>query len=534
MKKCSDFKDKTLKQCPPNICKINSNRCILKNKMMNELQEDRLISSYINIRDGFKQKIQLESNTDSSANTLFDLDDILVVPSNPIQELDTHTQEKDDLLPEEKSLYEIISKYNTIENFCIFGNNYELLKNHFNNYTIPNMSIQEKTHTCIGSGRNGFQLKVNLSKDTISNQILLKSSKDGNMDNLIYEFLVGLCVNKFSNYFPIFCQTYGICKYKNKSFVNEMNTQCRRFGEIIRFKDDNNINNYLENFNTTDLEQSIINGCLHRYELCLLLQYYDSIILEDLYNHNLTEKDIPLINELISIFHFVFEALDKLKDMFTHYDLHTSNVLLYKIPNDEYVEIIYHDDTSREYHVKSRYIPIIIDFGHSFIDCNQIDSTINTSDQIFNTVCNNDTYSHNPVCEGKCGWDSGFFYNDPGNKRNYYISSRNPNRSHDLKLLDFFYNRKDLSELENIAPHTDAFILFLSNVNFVDEYGTPELNTREMDQINNVQHAAEGLRSIIQMPDFIEYNENLFIGKKKYGTLHIWVDKLKEFEFTFD
>ena len=48
MKKCSDFKDKTLKQCPPNICKINSNRCILKNKIMDELQEDRLISSYIN------------------------------------------------------------------------------------------------------------------------------------------------------------------------------------------------------------------------------------------------------------------------------------------------------------------------------------------------------------------------------------------------------------------------------------------------------------------------------------------------------
>ena len=28
MKKCSDFKGKTLKKCPSNICKINSNNCI--------------------------------------------------------------------------------------------------------------------------------------------------------------------------------------------------------------------------------------------------------------------------------------------------------------------------------------------------------------------------------------------------------------------------------------------------------------------------------------------------------------------------
>ena len=223
MKKCSAFKDKTLKECPPNICKINSNRCVLKNNMMSELEEDRLISSYINIRDGIKQIVQLESNIDSSDNTLFNLDDLLVVPINPIKVLDTHTQEKDDLLDQEMLpilLNEIILKYNTIENFLIFGNYYELLTNHFDNYTIPNISIEEKTHTCIGSGRNGFQLKVGVSKDTISNQILLKSSKDGHMDNLIYEYLVGLCVNKFGDYFPIFCQTYGICKYKNKVFVN--------------------------------------------------------------------------------------------------------------------------------------------------------------------------------------------------------------------------------------------------------------------------------------------------------------------------
>ena len=61
MKKCSDYKKNTLKLCPPNICKINSNRCILKNKMMNELEEDRLISSYINTYNIPTQKVQSDN-----------------------------------------------------------------------------------------------------------------------------------------------------------------------------------------------------------------------------------------------------------------------------------------------------------------------------------------------------------------------------------------------------------------------------------------------------------------------------------------
>jgi len=291
--------------------------------------------------------------------------------------------------------------------------------------------------------------------------------------------------------------------------------------------------NYLENFNIHDLEQSIINGCTHRYELCLLLQYYESTSIYNLYNGVFNIQDIPSVSHLISILHFVYEGLDKLKDMFTHYDLHTDNVLLYKIPNDNYVKIIYHD-TSKEYHVKSKYIPIIIDYGHSFINCDEIDRSINNSNQIFTTVCNNDIRSDNPVCDGVCGWDSGFFYNNLPNKDNYYICSRVPNRSHDLKLLKSFRNETNLNAIKDTSPYLQEFSKFLNNVFFQDQYGTPELNTIEMGKINNVEQAAEGLRSIIQMPDFIQYNENLFISKKKYGTLHIWVDQLKEFEFTLD
>jgi hypothetical protein len=64
MKKCSDYKNKTLKLCPPNICKINSNRCILQNNMMDELEEDRLISRYIDIHYSPTQKVQSDNIED--------------------------------------------------------------------------------------------------------------------------------------------------------------------------------------------------------------------------------------------------------------------------------------------------------------------------------------------------------------------------------------------------------------------------------------------------------------------------------------
>ena len=504
MKKCSDFKGKTLKKCPSNICKINSNNCIKKNKFMNELEEDRYISNYLG---------KLEAKT--------------------YKEVDLNEPQSEDFETVPIQLDDLIDNYQTVQNFCIFGNKNDILTTHFDNYIIPNVSILEKTHMCIGHGRNGFQVKVRLSKDEISNDIVLKSSNPGINDNLIYEYLVGLCVNKLCLYFPIFCKTYGVCKYKNNGFVNLMKSKCLKFGEMIGFQNDDNINNYLENLNIQDLEQSIINGCAHRFELCLFIQYYESTNLFNIYNEGIDIDDIPLVSNLITTLHFIYEALNKLKDMFTHYDLHSDNVLLYKIPNDNYVEIIYHN-TSKEYHVKSKYIPIIIDYGHSFINCDEIDRTINNSNQIFTTVCNNDINSNNPVCDGICGWDSGFFYNNPPNKGNYYISSRMPNRSHDLKLLQSFRNEVDLSEIENESPYLKEFSQFLYNVIYKEQYGTPELNTKEVGEINNVEQAAEGLRSIIQMRSFIEQNETLFIGKKKYGTLHVWIDQLKQFEFILE
>ena len=55
-----------------------------------------------------------------------------------------------------------------------------------------------------------------------------------------------------------------------------------------------------------------------------------------------------------------------------------------------------------------------------------------------------------------------------------------------------------------------------------------------MDKINNVEQAAEGLRDIIQMPSFILHNLKLFSSKKKYGTLHVWTEEFRKFEFVLD
>jgi len=433
-------------------------------------------------------------------------------------------------------LLRLLTTYEAIDKFNIFGQKTDnLLSTHFNNYSFPNSSIIERSHMCIGSGKNGFVIKVNLFKNEISNSLLLKSTNKGNNDNLIYEYLIGQCTNKFCDYFPIFCRTYGICKYKNGIYRHLIKSHCSEFGDDVLLGSGININSYLENLDVADLEKSIVNGCAYQNDLCLILQYYNAKPIYDilkLRSNLFVASDIPLICQIITTFHFIYEALNKLKDMFTHYDLHTSNVLLYELPNSEYIDIVYHD-SDMEYRTKSNYMPCIIDYGHSFINCHLLDDKINNSNEIIDMVCNKNTKNGGP-CLGHCGFDSGFFYtNSIRSTENYYISDRMPNRSHDLRLLNLFLFENDLDDIEHESLFLENFCNFLRNVTYKDQYGTPELNTIVTNKINNVEQAAKGLRDIIQMPSFIQENQKVTF-KKKYGTLHIWIDQFKNSEFTFE
>ena len=66
------------------------------------------------------------------------------------------------------------------------------------------------------------------------------------------------------------------------------------------------------------------------------------------------------------------------------------------------------------------------------------------------------------------------------------------------------------------------------------ELSTPSLFgniLKEEATINNVIMAASKLTEIISNPKFNINNDNLLINKTLYGTLHIWTDLSRPFEF---
>ena len=72
-------------------------------------------------------------------------------------------------------------------------------------------------------------------------------------------------------------------------------------------------------------------------------------------------------DEICNILYQVYVALDHLKEIFTHYDLHTSNVLLYTLPTNEYLTIHYNNEsTGKTTTIRTRYLVKIIDYGRCY------------------------------------------------------------------------------------------------------------------------------------------------------------------------
>jgi hypothetical protein len=171
------------------------------------------------------------------------------------------------------------------------------------------------------------------------------------------------------------------------------------------------------------------------------------------------------------------------------------------------------------------------------------------------TVCSKDVKRRpsNPTCSDTCGNKTGYYYStdydektdtfQPSGIDNIFIDYTRKNISHDCRLLHeirFYFNFDDLSK--------DSFIIkklvgdFLNRLNKIDNrFGTHEIEMPDPSlfgnylkgepKIDNVIMAASKLTEIISNPKFNINNDNLLINKTLYGTLHIWTDLSRPFEF---
>ena len=388
---------------------------------------------------------------------------------------------------------------------------------------------------------------------------ILKSNLKRTADNLLYEYMVGLYINTLNKRFPCFLETYGYYTYNNVNVDVKVGKRKWKLWDQLQHPDGieflnskkdlrqtvlkNNMTlhplEYTDVSNGEKMEDIYINACTEegsdQKRQSILIQYFDNVITfysflketrtdtgSSVLSTNPSSTYLDEISEIvitiITILFQVYFPLAQLKDNFTHYDLHTENVLLY-IPNDKkYIEYHYYDISGGDITTfKSKYMVKIIDYGRCFFkdDVNKF----GTEDIDF-AINKEYSYCHN----------AGFWpvlYNNDAEVKNddritpISISRSVINSSTDLRLLH------QLSKFHQLK-HDEEFEDLLYDVEFggYGDYYTvvpdPTTVARNPNKIYTVNDAYNRIKQQVNRTS--KNNMDYYAKMIKLGDLHIYAD----------
>jgi len=345
---------------------------------------------------------------------------------------------------------------------------------------------------------NGFIHRIHYRRSKYDAYAVVKSSAKTSSDNLAYEYLVGKYLNTFQNRYPLFVETYALYRY-----VDE--------GAWLHSKDTVNIskNVFFKNVdpitNGDILDADIVDTCAHSKHLALLIQ--------DIKNPVPLNGAISIskfvMNELIYILFHIYSILHTLRKSYTHYDLHTENVLIYILPPNNHIEYVYHVSETETVRFKSQFMVKLIDYGRSFFP---------EAENYHKKLC------RIPECYPECGNNMGYGWMNKTTTlaSQHYIWSKIKNESHDLRLLKMVKNilKKYKSGIHKSGV-INARFAFLDKVVFNREFGTPEkVNTGLPAKINNVSDAFMEIKREILSPGAKNKNDSDYMTNQM-GVLHI-------------
>jgi len=411
---------------------------------------------------------------------------------------------------------------------------------------LKNYSSTIKQLDTDSTNSNGFIYKldyVSISKQTYS--IILKTAQHQESDNLVYEYLVGQCISEYSKYYPCFAKTYLIGMFSDRA----------KYNTFMRQSISKSIDSFIEPLDAKNIESLVINGCKTNEFLTLFTQYipikynFNNYLKNFAYRDNVLKKwvfrdeFVYKLYEITAILHMVYQLLSSFADKFTHYDLHMENVVLVEMPDNSFIHTVFHYPDGRILQYNLCYIPVIIDYGHCFVNCKQINESLTNSEEIMKIVCNYDSQRNreNPSCPVICGNRSGYRYSTDLDKtgqfksataQNNFTDYTRKNISHDCRLLHELLHYFDFNRLPKESFIVQNLVVgILENLARMDDrFGTHE-SSEMSGPINNVILAAHKLTEIISQPKFNIHNDSLIGQKKLYGTLYIWTDLSHPFQF---
>jgi hypothetical protein len=412
---------------------------------------------------------------------------------------------------------------------CIaFGSNRKKITNFFDGFT--NFHYVEPPIKSIGNpSSNGFVKEIKYKKNDYVAYGVLKSSIDANSDNLVYEYIVGQFINQQCNYYPCFLETYGLYFYKDQqNWKHVKNTESIATNILA---------------DSLDLQDSIDYAKMcdqSKYAAILIQHLKDVTSLENILHKTHPKAQTTICYDLLYILYQVYMPLSQLKNNFTHYDLHSGNVLLYEPIKGKHIKYHYHMGDGKTITFNSPYIVKIIDYGRSFYKYNQPEiqshpHLVNPPD-IYKKLCeetkctNSDGYT--------CGSAQGFSWMEgPLSKDNYFICSTEPNMSHDLRLLydiNSYIKANNISKLKSIQEKA-MYKTITKNVLDIVKYGEGIKGDKKRygtkvektpgfpNSINNVQDAERILQEIIMNDPLAPFlNEQKYPPQNKIGDIHVF------------
>lgn len=359
-----------------------------------------------------------------------------------------------------------------------------------------------------GQSSNGFIRKINYERDHYTACSVLKSTVSSESDSLVYEYLVGVrFINDMALRFPCFVSTYGLFFYNN--YEKYMDIQYKKMADGKLF---------LKQSLTLQDDIDFKKACIYSQMATILIQYINHAISAYTASQDATFTKYHMAHVLF----IIYQTLASLSKVYTHYDLHIQNVLLFRPHPNKTIRYTYHLSDGSILTFYCPYVPKIIDYGRSYFNNGK-----ENSKQIYDKIC------LLQEC-GKCGEKHGFSMHKP--QEFLGISSQRKNESHDLMLWYNLHRNVQTnypkSSLKEFRASTSYRLLEKVGKRIQYNVGIPlsriGTGTREDttlhpkgDIVANVTDACQELTKIVLHPTVVEENQP---STMVLGTFHIYED----------
>lgn len=377
-----------------------------------------------------------------------------------------------------------------------FGKENAKIKQHFDFASFNHMTSSNR----IGAqSNNGFVKLIEYQHEGYLAHAVLKSAMEPTSDNLYYEYLVGQFINKQMMNYPCFLETYEAFKYNTDVRWDHIRQTARVSKGILKAS--------LTKFDqllprSIDVEDSLSKSCMYSQYIAILIQSLkDSDTL-----HNMMQIPAFKQQEMVYVLFQIYMPLMCLENVFTHYDLHGSNVLIYEPIQHQFIQYHYHMPDGSVVSFKSQYIAKIIDYGRCFYNDVSNPDIDGTSETVHSSLC------RQQECRPACGTNKGYMFTQPLSANpsdDFHISSVVRNRSHDLILLN------------HLKRHITPIDAVIALTVYDERYGTPERPNDYPNSIQTVTDACMAFKEVIERPYIKSRNDAYHAGRTKIGDLHV-------------